>query len=185
MTGDQEDQARRIRDLIPSWFADSNPLLDAILWGWGKAKAHVYALIMYVRLQMRVQTATDGNLDMIAADFFGDELQRYPGQSDDDYRVRIMASLLRERNTRAGIRKILLDLTGNEPIIVEPWRPADTGGYGVACGYGVAGAYGSMRLPYQAFITVERPASISDDDVYRAIAAAKPEGTIVWTRVHT
>ena len=49
-------------------------------------------------------------------------------------------------------------LTGKTPVIFEPLRPADTGSYGgPALAYGAAGGYGSMLLPYQAFVTAYRP----------------------------
>jgi hypothetical protein len=88
--------------------------------------------------------------------------------------------------------------------------------YGYAIGYGVAGAYGSLVHPYQAFITAYRPlgtgipyvagygsspsgysiasrgeyaslsmvqASVSDSDIYAAIANVIPAGTIAWVRI--
>lgn len=81
-------------------------------------------------------------------------------------------------------------------------------------GYGVAGAYGSVLLPYQAFITAFRPngqglpfvsgygistgaysapsrssygklsvGDVTDADIYAAIDATKPIGTVAWTRI--
>lgn len=81
-------------------------------------------------------------------------------------------------------------------------------------GYGAAGAYGSVLLPYQAFITAFRPngqglpfisgygistgaystpsrsaygqlsgGDVTDGDIYAAIDATKPIGTVAWTRI--
>jgi hypothetical protein len=81
-------------------------------------------------------------------------------------------------------------------------------------GYGVAGAYGSVLHPYQAFVTAFRPmgqglpfvsgygvstgaystpsrsaygqlsgGDVTDEDIYAAIDATKPVGTVVWTRI--
>ncbi|KVQ85619.1 hypothetical protein WK07_04625 [Burkholderia multivorans] len=131
---------------------------DAIAAGLANAHAYVYSFIEYVRLQTRILTATDGFLDAIAQDFFGSALMRSANQSDASFRARILINIFRERATRKAITKVLEDLTGRTPIIIEPQRPADTGSYGAPnCGYGVAGAYGSVLLPYQAFVIAYRP----------------------------
>jgi len=102
-------------------------------------------------------TASEGWLDMTAYDFFGNNLKRPEGMSDDLFRRLMKRNLFRERGTRQAITNILEDLTGNIPKIVEPQRPQDTGAYSAPIsGYGVAGGYGSTRLPYQAFVTVHR-----------------------------
>lgn len=159
-TGDQQDVYRRLRGYLPPWFGDEadTPLINGVLNGLAYVGAYVYGLLSYARLQTRIKTATDGWLDMIAADFFGDALPRGANQSDESYRGRILINLFRERATRAGLIKVLQDLTGRTPIVIEPTRPADTGAYGgPAIGYGVAGAYGSMVMQYQAFVTAFRP----------------------------
>lgn len=160
-TGDQADVLLRLKSTLPHWFGDSNPILDAVLTGLAWAGAFVYSLYAYAKLQTRIKTATDGWLDMIAADFFGTTLLRQANQSDASFRARIIINLFRERATRAGIIKVLEDLTGRTPTVFEPMRPADTGGYGVAqsLAYGLAGGYGSMLLPFQCFVDAYRPAS--------------------------
>lgn len=85
-TGDQTDIFRRIKALLPQWFSDNTPVLDALLCGFAYATAFVYVLIAYAARQTRIKTATDGWLDMIAADFFGASLLRKPGQSDASFR---------------------------------------------------------------------------------------------------
>ncbi|UIN28741.1 hypothetical protein LZ757_04455 [Xylella fastidiosa subsp. morus] len=158
-TGDQTDIFRRIKALLPQWFSDNTPVLDALLCGFAYATAFVYVLIAYAARQTRIKTATDGWLDMIAADFFGASLLRKPGQSDASFRGRILADLFREQATRNGLVKVLTALTGRAPRILEPQRPLDTGSYGgPLLGYSLAGGYGSMLLPYQAFVTAFRPA---------------------------
>jgi hypothetical protein len=159
-TGDQADIYRRLRGYLPPWFGDeaNTPNLNGLLNGLAYAAAYVYGLISYTKLQTRIKTATDGWLDMIAADFFGDALLRAANQSDESFRARILINIFRERATRAGLIRILQDLTGRTPIVVEPTRPMDTGSYGgPLIGYGVAGAYGSLLLPFQAFVTAFRP----------------------------
>lgn len=160
-TGDQQDIYKRIRSQLPPWFGDqaSSPILNALLQGLAYALAYFYSLLDYGRLQTRIKTATDGWLDMIAADFFGSALLRAANQPDASFRNRILINLFRERATRAAIVKVLQDLTGRTPTIIEPMRPLDTGVYGGPnIGYGVAGAYGSMVMPFQAFVIAYRPA---------------------------
>jgi hypothetical protein len=156
--GDQQDILRRIRAVLPArWFADTSPVLDGVLSGLAAGWAWVYGLLGFVIAQTRIATATGVWLDMIARDCFGTRLSRRGGQADDAFRARILRELLRERGTRGALGAVLLDLTGRAPVIFEPARIADTGAYGVATGYGVAGAWGSLSLPYQCFVTAFRP----------------------------
>jgi hypothetical protein len=174
-TGDQADIQSRLRQLVPpNWLpAGLTPIYDALLSGIANALSFAYGLFAYVRLQTRIATATDGFLDLIAADFFGSQLARGPGETDGSYRARIKAGIFRERGTRRSVVLILQQLTGRAPIIFEPQRAADTGGYGRAGSnssltgaptgqstglfYGKAGGYGSTKLQQQAFVTAFRP----------------------------
>ena len=148
----------RLKALLPAgWFRDS-PVLDAVLTGIGAALQGVHDLTEYARKQTRITTAADGFLDLIALDFFGTALLRRVSEVDAPYRQRILAQLFLERGTRKGMIRALEILTGRTPLVFEPARPADTGGYGTGVtGYGVAGRYGSLALPSQAFVTAYRP----------------------------
>jgi hypothetical protein len=166
MTGDQSDFQSRIRSVLPTdWFPDSAPVLDALLFGLGAAWAQIYSLLQYVKAQTRLATATDVWLDVIAWDFFGESMMRGAGESDSSFRQKIRRSLFREKATRWGVGSALADLTGRAPTIFEPSRPADTGGYstilsadvGGGVGYGAAGGWGSLQLPFQCFIIAYRP----------------------------
>ena len=185
-TGDQNDIVGRLKALLPRWFSDSASLLSATLQGYASAAAFVYSLYAYAKQQTRIATATDGWLDMIAGDFFGSGLPRKAGQSDGSYRTSIQINLLRERGTRPGLEKVVQDITGIKPTVVEPMRALDTGGYGIRCGYGVAGAYRpAVAMPYVTFVKVYRPTvasglSVSDADIYAAIDAVRPAGTVAW-----
>ncbi len=158
-TGDTADIASRIRALLPNgWFSDSTPILNGVLTGIASALSRVYNLITYARLQTRISTATDGFLDIISLDFFGNTLTRQTQESDTAFRGRILAALFPERGTRHGLIRTLQILTGRTPWVFEPARPADTGGYNTgALAYSVAGGYGSLQLPYQAFCIAYRP----------------------------
>jgi hypothetical protein len=159
--GDQADFVARMKALLPNgWFADTTPILDGLLNGIASLLATAYSLYSYAKLQTRIATATDGFLDLISYDFFGTNLPRRQGESDSAFRARIKASIFLERGTRPGLIKALTLLTGRAPWVFEPARPADTGAYNTnTMGYGVAGGYGSLALPCQAFVVAYRPAS--------------------------
>lgn len=158
MTGDQQDIFNRLKQAMPPWFGSGTTFIDALLWGLAYALAFIHGLYVYAKLQTRILTATDGWLDMIAADFFGDKIKRRANEIDASFRVRILIAMFRERATRRAMERIIEQLTGRTPRIVEPWRPLDTGAWSIAGGYSQAGGYGSMISAYQAFVTVYRPA---------------------------
>lgn len=164
-TGDSNDVFVRLKAALPQrWFgstSDSMPVVDSILAGIATGLSFIYSLYAYAALQTRIRSATDGWLDAISADFFGSGLPRKANQSDASFRANIIANLFRERATRNGIIKVLQDITGRTPTIIEPMRPADTGVYGgPLIGYSAAGAYGSMLMPYQAFVIAYRPLGV-------------------------
>jgi hypothetical protein len=158
--GDQQDIVKRLKAVLPNgWFSqDSTPVLDGFLSGIAWALALIYSLAAYAKLQTRIMSATDGFLDLISYDFFGDNLPRKFMESDSAFRSRILAELLLQKATRYGLIRALQILTGRTPWVFEPARPADTGGYNTnSMGYGVAGGYGSTLCPYQAFVVAYRP----------------------------
>jgi hypothetical protein len=172
MTGDQADFLGRLKIVLPRcWFADETPALDSVLRGFADAWAWIYGLLQYVKLQCRIGSATDIWLDIIAFDFFGSGFCRRSGEADDAYRTRIRAEIFRERGTRNAIVIALTQLTGREPAVFEPARSTDTGGYGTVegggngAGYGTAGGWGSLELPFQCFITAYRPVGGGVSDV--------------------
>jgi hypothetical protein len=184
VTGDQADIASRVNALLPvGWFTGLTPLKDALITGIANVFAFIYALFGYLRLQTRIATATDGFLELVAGDFFATALPRNSGETDASYRTRIQTSLFLEKGTRADVIRVITQLTGNAPLIVEPSRPADCGGYGIAMGYSVGGHLGSRVHPYQAFISVARGTSASDATLYAAIASVLPEATIAWVKL--
>jgi len=159
MVGDQSDIVDRLKAVLPGhWFADETPILNGLLSGFAWAWSWVYALWSYVREQTRIATASDVWLDIIANDFFGNMLTRRVGQDDDAFRLIIQTSLLREHGTRQAVVGALTDLTGRAPVVFEPSRTSDTGGYATqGLAYGAAGGWGSLALPFQCFVTAYRP----------------------------
>lgn len=156
--GDQTDMFGRLKKLLPlGWFGDSNPILDALLWGYAQSLSWGFSLYLYAKSQSRIKTATDGWLDMIGLDFFGNNLVRTSGQIDSSYLNRILINIFRERATRHSIDQVLFDLTGRHPTIIEPAKPDDCGCLGATLYLGSAGPLGSTSCPYQAFVTAYRP----------------------------
>lgn len=200
----------RLRAVLPArWFADETPVLDALLAGLADAWVRLHDLLDAARRQMRLRTAEGAFLDLAARDFMGLRLQRRRNEPDELYRPRLLAALRQSRATRSAVEVALQDLMGATPTIFEPTRPADTGAYNAASGYGVAGGWGSLDLPFQSFITVRRPrgqgiaevagygtggplartasttvaGAVTDADIMAAIADALPAGSIAWTRI--
>ena len=158
MQGDAQNMLARLKSVLPArWFGEAPATLDAVLAGLADGWAWLHEMLAVVRAQARVATASGAMLDMIALDFFGARLARRRAQGDAAFRAAILRELLRERATRAALAAALRDLTGWEPAIFEPRRPADTGGWGVASGWNAGGGWGSLALPYQCFVTARRP----------------------------
>lgn len=143
--------------LPPRWFADATPVLDGLLSGLGCVWTTIHTQLLAARSQVRLATAEGGFLDLFAADFFGRRFRRLAGQGDGGFRLAVARELVRERATRAGLVGALTDLTGFAPVVFEPSRPADTRAWGLASGYGVAGGWGSLALPFQCLVAARRP----------------------------
>ena len=164
MIGDQSDFENRLRSVLPqSWFPDDAPILCRLLSGLGATWSLIYTQLQYVRSQARIHSASDVWLDLISWDFFGHRLRRRPAENDDSLRSRIMLEMFRERATRLAIESVLQDLTGRAPLIFEPARTSDTGGYASLVGrgggiaYNTVGGWGNLSLPFQCFVTAYRP----------------------------
>jgi hypothetical protein len=165
MTYSQLAIFNRLKATLPSrWFGDDTPVLDAVLNALSAGWAGLFNLLTYTITQTRIATATDSWLDLIAHDYFGYRIQRRAQENDGSFRGRILKELLRDRCTRAAIFDLLADLTGRAPTIFEPANPHDTGCYGSSTsqqggviGYGISGGWGSLELPFQAFVTAFRP----------------------------
>lgn len=160
MIGDRTDVFNRIKSYLPPWFGSGpTPVLDSIVDGLAWALSGIYALYAYAKLQTRILSATGFWLDMIAADYFGTQIRRKPGQTNSSFRAYIIANLLRPRATRPSMQALLLALTGEEPIIFEPNRPLDTGAFSAPTSGGYFGVarYASLAAPYTCLITACRP----------------------------
>lgn len=211
MVGDQDDFVARLRAVLPrNWFTDAAPVLDSVLAGLGAAWSGTYGLLRLAQAQARISTASGAFLDLIADDFFGATLARFSGEMDAVFRTRLHNNILRARGTRQSLLDALQDLTGRAAVVFEPALAGDTGGYSTgALAYGAAGAYGSLSLPFQCFVTAHRPlglgipliggyggpgplayanlgwiaVEVTDADILATIAGVMPVGSIAWTRI--
>ncbi len=205
-TGDTQDIYSRITQLLPSkWFGDMTvtdptvpvipnaPIIGGLVWSLASVLSQFYQTqYTYAALQIRIKTATDMWLDVIAWDWFRATLQRRQGQSDTSFRALILASVLRIRGNRQSVIQVLEDVTGRTPQVVEPNRPIDTGGYGAAgYGYSAAGAYGSRLLSANvSFAIAYRPLAgtnqygTQDSDIYSAVNSVRPAGSTVFVQLN-
>ena len=205
------DIITRLKAALPArWFPDATPVLDALLTGLATPWAALLALIADVRAQSRVATTTGSFLDGASRDYLGARLPRRPSEPDGAFRIRLQLELRRPRATRAALVTMLTDLTGRPPAIYEPSRPADTGGYSTnALAYGATGAWGSLQLPFQVFVTARRSnaasianvagygtggpltrgdltqisGQVTDADIYAAVTSVLPAGITAWTQI--
>ena len=157
-TGDTNDIRKRLKAVLPlRWFPDKAPILDGVLTAFGTAASFIYSAISFAKLQTRISTASGMFLDIAAYDFFGRRIQRKTGQNDSSFAATIQAEVLRDRVTRAGVKKAVQDLTGSPVSIFEPFNPQDTGGFGICFAFNAAGAWGSDDLPYTMFVNAIEP----------------------------
>jgi hypothetical protein len=158
VVGDTNDFLSRLKMVLPTgWFADTTPVLDAVLTGFAGVWSQIFSLIGFVKAQSRIATAAGIFLDIAAVDYLGVALPRRSAESDSSYSLRIRLNLLMPKATRASVVQAIVNLTGRSPNIFEPLNPTDTGGYNSLMGYNSVGGYGSFNLPYQFFVTAYRP----------------------------
>ena len=155
----QSNFVARLRALLPpSWFPQSaDPVLLSVLSGGAALLAGNAQQLAYAALQTRISTSTGEWLDITSADFFGENLPRQPGESDANFRKRILAALFVVGPTRRDLERYLYLLTGRTPIIFEPWRIRDAGAWDAPiCGWDATGGWGDL-LPAQYFVTIYTP----------------------------
>ena len=184
MIGDARDIAGRLRAALPlRWFGDESPVLDALLAGDAAGWTWLHGLVQGLRRQTRIASADGDNLELASADFFGDRLRRGINERDVDFRARIMREMFRPRATRSAMAAQLAQLSGSVPSIFEPARPADTGVWNQTLGWGVAGGWGSLRLPGQSLIRVRNSGAASVSQLQGAAAVTAPVCGVAWLRV--
>ncbi|MBE7179596.1 MAG: hypothetical protein INR71_00010 [Terriglobus roseus] len=137
----------------PSATTTSTPVLDAVLQGLAEGWRAIFDILVFTCQQTRLATARAGYLDLIARDFFGGQLLRQAGDTDEAFRARLQANLLTDKATRSAVSRGIKRLTGVAPVIHETRQGDGVGGYGHG-GYGSYGySYGSRSMPFQALVT--------------------------------
>lgn len=118
----------------------------------------------FMQEQSRLQTSTGLFLDLWGQDFFGTSLQRHVDETDESYRHRLLVNVLAPRVSRCSVFCGMSNLTGFDPIVIEPRNTGDCGAYSTLgstswshIAYNKAGYYGSMLMPFQYFMRATRP----------------------------
>ncbi len=194
---------------MPPWFGDNNPILEAILAGFGSIAEFIYCNLVYVKLQERITTATDEYLDFFAQCYFGALIRRCPNESDDSFRARLLKLMIAPRVTKQAMIDRLTDLTGRAPVVYESFG-GENAFYGHSFyGHSPMGGEG----PYQAWITAYRPIApvdnttaflndtaflsaesyygksgtsggcVTDEDILNTIEITKLEGTLMHVTI--
>lgn len=149
-TGDQNDMVNRQKAVMPPWFPFSIPFLGAALDACANTAVFAYSFLQQAASQTRIRTQSGGFLDLTAWDFFGGRFRRRNGELDAVFEPRVIAEILRPRQTRAALIRVVQDLTTRTPKIIELFNPADVGGYDVASmgGYDVGNVlYADLTSP--------------------------------------
>ncbi len=157
-TGDAADITLRLQRWLPTRWFPTGPgtRLWATLNGFAAGLAAVYAQAAYAGQQSRIGTATDAFLDLAAADWLG-AFPRRLNELDAAYAARIQREIVRPRNTRAAVVRVVRDLTGTTPTVVNPASTADCGGWNTGFfAWDAAGCWGDTNLPFQTLVTVKR-----------------------------
>lgn len=155
-TGDQNDIFNRLKANLVPWFGQDSPNVDALLKGVAKTDSAIYQLITDANTQARIKTATGDALDLISLDFFGGKLPRHPGENDVSFRSRILANIVQERATRTAMIRVLTNLTGRAPTVIDGWNTFDSCYYDQSYFYDINGGLGFLR-PYTGIIYAYRP----------------------------
>lgn len=127
-----KDDVERLTDQLielvpPSWTSTEAKQRGGVFWtlmsAIGTILSLVKTVIKQVQAQFRLATATGIFLDTYSHDYFGvgteRALPRQLNETDDSFRARIRAEILRQKATKPGIRRAVAEVTGASPIVVE------------------------------------------------------------------
>lgn len=163
--------AQRLINLFPyPWLSDEARIVGgnayAVFYAIGSQLNFISQQLYYAWTACRLDTATNGALDLFAQDFFGNNLPRESGESDNAYRLRIKALLFQPQVTRpAIINAIELAFPGTIVRAIKPWNPGDTGYYGSTSPHigsyydydspDVPGLYGNPAARFEGFLEIQ------------------------------
>lgn len=115
----QDEILKRLKGYLPAgWFHNSS-LIDAVLSASANVFLFIYNAFDYLHKQSRIKTCTDNFLDEASKDFLGDFLPRRHEESDQDFRRRLLPSLLPYPPTRQGMIDALTNIIGVAPKVYE------------------------------------------------------------------
>src|SRR3984957_15243341 len=144
----------------------------ALFLSIGTELNYISQQMFYAWQSCRLQTPVNGALDLFAMDYFGNNLPRQSGESDNAYRARIQALLFQPQVTRQAIvNAIELAYPGTIVWAREPWNPSDTGYFadntsGYSGSYydldiqAIPGAWGNRDARYQGYLEITLPADL-------------------------
>lgn len=155
--------------------------LDALLIGLAYGLNVCYEELEYVPPQIYLQTATGGNLDLLAEDYFGQSLQRSTNQADNSFRRQVEASFFTIGPTLSDMLATLSKLYGSGYRVLQgipqqqAWNVSNWGWNSPTA------VWGSRSQSAQVLIQAPPAASSGQQSTNNAaIALAKPVGVRVW-----
>ncbi len=165
----QTDFVRRLKGLFPPGWASTDALSPGgnmynLLSVLAMLHSTVSTLLKATQESFYLTTALGSTLDVVISDYFGSNLPRNAGETDDHYRVRAYNLLFVSTVTRPGFQTYMNALAPTR--LVEPWAPADTGVWdGMYYDVDTAvtpGTYTDASLRYQGFaqVSVTNKASV-------------------------
>lgn len=169
-----EEWAIRMVNFFPRPWTDDEAktiggIMYAIFLSTGENLNFISQQLYYAWEACRLQTASNGALDLFAQDYFGNNLPRQTGESDNAYRLRIQALLFQPQVTRqAIINAIQFAFPGSIVRAIEPWNPSDTGFYadrtsgriGSYYDYDsptIPGLWGNWQQRYTGYLEIQLP----------------------------
>ena len=160
-----EDWALRMVAFFPyPWISDYARSVAgisyAIFLATGTELNYISQQLYYAWQACRLDTAVGDALVLFAQDYFGNNLPKQPGESDNAYRIRIKALLFQPQVIREAIvNAITFAFPGTIVRPIEPWNPSDTGYYGGSYydydSPTIPALYGNPQARYQGYFEIQ------------------------------
>ena len=167
-----EDWALRMIAFFPyPWISDYARSIAGISYAIFLATVtelnYISQQLYYAWQACRLQTAVNGALDLFAQDYFGNNLPRQSGETDNAYRIRIQALLFQPQVTREAIvNAVQFAYPGTIVRALEPWAVSDTGYFadntsdysGSYYDYDsptIPSLYGNQQARYQGYFEIQ------------------------------
>jgi hypothetical protein len=214
-TGDFGSFIASVKAWLPrGWFPDVDPVAQSAVNAVAMVASNLWEQQAECGDQQRIATASGVFLDLAAEDFFGfRSFKRRANETNESYRARIQANLLRPLGTKQAMYDVLYDLTTYAPTVFEP--ATDGAIMDQTAFMDDPGARsGSYTIPWQVFIDVRRPptdivldapsaydqffmdgngfsisnvlfeSEIEDDEITQAVLTTAPAGIKPWLQIN-